>query len=101
MQLAVECARPGGKIVILGKTGVAQKVSLRFGSLMGEKQIVRASYGGARPQLDFPLLSRLYLEGQLKLDELITKRLRVEEINEGFAAMEQGRLVRSVIEFSL
>ena len=50
---------------------------------MGEKRIVRSSYGGARPRRDFPWLSRLYLEGKLKLDELITRRLRLEEINEG------------------
>lgn len=97
LQLSLESARRGGDVVILGKTGADEKVSLRFGSLMGEKRIVRSSYGGARPRRDFPWLARLYLEGKLKLDELITERMPLERINEGFAAMQRGKTVRSVI----
>lgn len=99
MQLAMEAARPGGQVVILGKTPVNQQVPFRFGSLMGEKRIVRSSYGGARPQRDFPWLAQLYLDGRLKLDELISQRLSLEQINDGFAAMREGRIVRAVIEF--
>ncbi len=47
LQLALEATRPGGQLVILGKTDVQRRVSLRFGSLMGEKRITRSSYGGA------------------------------------------------------
>ena len=98
MQLALEIARPGGQVVILGKTAVNQKVSLRFGSLMGEKRIVRSSYGGARPARDFPWLAGLYLLGKLMLDELITVRLPLERINEGFDAMRRGEVVRAVVQ---
>jgi S-(hydroxymethyl)glutathione dehydrogenase/alcohol dehydrogenase len=66
---------------------------------MGEKQIVRSSYGGARPRRDFPWLARLYLEGKLKLDELITRRIALEEINSGFDAMRAGTTVREVVVF--
>jgi S-(hydroxymethyl)glutathione dehydrogenase/alcohol dehydrogenase len=59
---------------------------------MGEKRIVRSSYGGARPRRDFPWLARLYLEGRLKLDELITQRLPLAQVNDGFAAMTKGNL---------
>jgi S-(hydroxymethyl)glutathione dehydrogenase/alcohol dehydrogenase len=99
LQLGLEIVRRGGDAVILGKTNVNQKVSLRFGSLMGEKRIVRSSYGGARPRRDFPWLAGLYLDGKLKLDELITQRLPLERINEGFEAMKRGATVRSVIVF--
>jgi S-(hydroxymethyl)glutathione dehydrogenase/alcohol dehydrogenase len=99
LQPAIEACRPGGTIVILGKTQVDARVPLRWGSLMGERWITRSSYGGARPRRDFPLLARLYLEGQLKLDELITRRLKLEEINEGFAQMDKGALVRAVVTF--
>jgi len=99
MQLALEIARPGGRVVILGKVPVDQRVSFRFGSLMGEKRITRSSYGGARPARDFPWLARLYLEGRLRLDELITARLPLERINEGFDAMRRGEGVRTVIAF--
>ncbi len=98
LQFMLDALRPGGQAVILGKTNVNKKVSLRFGSLMGERRIVRSSYGGARPRRDFPWLAKLYLDGRLKLDELITRRLKLEEINAGFEAMTRGELVRAVIE---
>ena len=99
LQLGLEITRPGGQMVILGKTAVNQKVSLRFGSMMGEKRIVRSSYGGARPRRDFPWLAQTYLDGKLKLDELISLRLPLDRINEGFDAMRRGEIVRAVIEF--
>jgi S-(hydroxymethyl)glutathione dehydrogenase/alcohol dehydrogenase len=100
MRLALEIARPGGQVVILGKVPVQQTVSFRFGSLMGEKRIMRSSYGGARPARDFPWLARLYLEGKLRLDELVTARLPLARINEGFDAMRRGEGVRTVVEFA-
>jgi S-(hydroxymethyl)glutathione dehydrogenase / alcohol dehydrogenase len=83
--------------VILGKVDVDRKVSLRFGSMMGEKRVIRSSYGGARPRRDFPWLARAYLEGRLKLDELISMRLPLEQINDGFDAMTRGSVVRAVV----
>jgi len=58
---------------------------------------VRSSYGGARPRRDFPWLARAYLDGRLKLDELITRRLTLAEINDGFTQMAKGDGVRAVI----
>ncbi|HET6183095.1 MAG TPA: Zn-dependent alcohol dehydrogenase [Acetobacteraceae bacterium] len=98
-RLSAEACRPGGQIVWLGKVGVDQDVAFRWGALMGEKRIVRSSYGGARPQRDFPLLARAYMEGMLKLDELITNRIRLDAINQGFADLKAGRAIRSVILF--
>jgi S-(hydroxymethyl)glutathione dehydrogenase/alcohol dehydrogenase len=100
LQLALECTRPGGSLTILGKVNVDKKVALRFGSMMGERRIVRSSYGGARPRRDFPWLARLYLDGRLKLDELITQRLPLERIDEGFDAMRAGRTLRTVLEIA-
>ncbi len=98
LQFMLDALRPGGQAVILGKTNVNKQVSLRWGSMMGERRIVRSSYGGARPRRDFPWLAQLYLDGQLKLDELITTRLSLDEINSGFDAMTRGELVRAVME---
>jgi len=66
---------------------------------MGEKRIVRSSYGGARPQRDFPWLAKLYLDGVLKLDELIMQRLALADINRGFDALRAGHAVRSIVQF--
>jgi S-(hydroxymethyl)glutathione dehydrogenase/alcohol dehydrogenase len=98
-RLAVEAVRPGGEVVFLGKVNVNKEVQFRWGSLMGEKRIVRSSYGGARPARDFPWLAQLYLESKLKLDELITRRIRLAEINDGFAAMRRGEGIRTVVMF--
>jgi S-(hydroxymethyl)glutathione dehydrogenase/alcohol dehydrogenase len=96
-RLGAEIVRPGGHLVFLGKVAVGDDVSFRWGSLMGEKKIVRSSYGGARPRRDFPWLARCYLEGKLKLDELITARLPLARINDGFDAMRRGEGIRTVV----
>ncbi len=98
-RLSMEAVRPGGQVVWLGKTGVNENVEFRWGSLMQEKRITRSSYGGAKPSQDFPMLARAYLDGVLKLDEMISARIPLEAINEGFAALKRGETVRSVIMF--
>jgi S-(hydroxymethyl)glutathione dehydrogenase/alcohol dehydrogenase len=95
----VEAARVGGQVIWLGKIDVAKDVGFRWGSLMGEKRLRRSSYGGARPLRDFPLLAQAYLDGKLKLDELITGRIKLDEVNKGFDDLRAGRSIRSVIEF--
>ncbi len=96
---SLEAVRPGGEVIWLGKTDVASDVAFRWGSLMGEKRIRRSSYGGARPARDFPLLARAYLDGRLKLDELISRHIPLDEINDGFAALQRGETIRSVVVF--
>ena len=98
-RLTAEAVRPGGHIVWLGKVDVQQDVAFRWGSLMQEKRIRRVSYGNARPRRDFPLLARAYLEGSLMLDELISRRITLEEINDGFDALKRGETIRSVVTF--
>src|SRR5678815_4176080 len=88
-RLSVEAVRPAGQVVWLGKINVNAEVAFRWGSLMGEKRIVRSSYGDAMPQRDFPWLVEQYLEGRLMLDE----------INDGFADLAQGVGTRTVIQF--
>ncbi len=98
-RLSAEAVRPGGQIVWLGKVAVNDDVAFRWGSLMQEKRIVRSSYGGAKPAQDFPMLAQAYLDGKLKLDEMISARIPLEAINEGFAALKRGETVRSVVMF--
>ncbi|MBV9150151.1 MAG: Zn-dependent alcohol dehydrogenase [Alphaproteobacteria bacterium] len=96
---AVEAVRPGGEVVWLGKVDVENEVAFRWGSLMAEKRVRRSSYGGARPARDFPLLARAYLDRRLFLDELITRHIALAEINDGFAALQSGAAIRSVVMF--
>jgi S-(hydroxymethyl)glutathione dehydrogenase / alcohol dehydrogenase len=94
-----EAVRPGGQVIWLGKIDVNKDVAFRWGSLMQEKRIRRVSYGNARPQRDFPLLARAYLDGSLMLDELISRRISLEQINDGFDALKRGEAIRSVVMF--
>jgi S-(hydroxymethyl)glutathione dehydrogenase/alcohol dehydrogenase len=97
LQLSVEVCRPGGEVIWLGKLGVDDDITFRWGALMQEKRIRRNSYGNARPSRDFPALCRQYLTGQLKLDQLITARISLEDINDGFEALRAKRAIRTVI----
>ena len=97
-RLAVEAVRPAGEVVWLGKINVDAEVAFRWGSLMGEKRIVRSSYGDAMPKRDFPWIVEQYLEGKVMLDELITRRIALDEINDGFVDLANGVGTRTVIE---
>ena len=99
LRLSVEAARPGGQVVWLGKLSAGEDMSFRWGSLMGEKRIVRSSYGDARPRRDFPWIANEYLAGRLRLDELITNRIKLEQINDGMACLARGEGIRTVIMF--
>ncbi|HEX9466610.1 MAG TPA: zinc-binding dehydrogenase, partial [Alphaproteobacteria bacterium] len=98
-RLSVEGVRPGGQVVWLGKVNVNRDVAFRWGSLMGEKRIIRSSYGGARPARDFPKLAEMYLDGRLQLDPYISRRIALDEINNGFTALKRGEVIRSVVTF--
>ena len=70
------------------------------GLLVGPMRNLRgSSYGGARTFVDFPRLVDLYLSGQLKLDELITRRYDISEVNEAFRALAAGEVARGLLVF--
>src|SRR3984885_6463020 len=94
-----EAVRPGGQVIWLGKGRGTQDVAFRWGSMRQEKPIRRVSYGNARPRRDFPLLAHAYLDGALMLDELISRRIKLDEINQGFDALKRGETIRSVVMF--
>lgn len=98
MRSALEATRPGGNTVILGKVHPEKDVAFRFGSLMGEKTIRRSALGGALGQDDIPALARSYLAGKLLLDELITERLALHDINDGLERLAAGGTIRTVVE---
>jgi Zn-dependent alcohol dehydrogenase len=66
--------------------------------LIGYQRRIQGSiYGGCSPLFDVPLLIGLYQSGDLKLDELITRRYRLKEVNEGYQDMLDGKNIRGVI----
>ena len=65
-----------------------------------EKSIKGTMYGSVRPNVDFPRLVDLYLDGRLKIDQLISRTYKLDEINEGFQALRSGQVARGVVIFS-
>lgn len=100
LQLALNLSRPGGTVTILGKTSPDRDISLRFGSLMSERRIRRASLGGGQFATDIPAYAHAYLEGRLMLDEQIDARITLDGIGDAFASIEEGRVVRSVVRLA-
>jgi S-(hydroxymethyl)glutathione dehydrogenase/alcohol dehydrogenase len=96
---SMELVRPGGQVVWLGKVPIFQDIAFRWGSMMGEKKIIRSSYGGTDPAKDFPYLVNAYLEGKLLLNEYVTSRIKLENINAGLERLKQGHEIRAVVEF--
>ncbi len=67
--------------------------------LINEKKVMDSLYGSSRPQVDFPRLLALYREEKLQLDELVSRRFALDEVNAAFAALARGEVARSVLEF--
>jgi len=96
---AVEMTGKGGKVTITA-VGHADEhaVHLRAGLLIGyQRQIRGALFGDSNPLYDIPMLLGLYRSGDLKLDELITQRYRLEDINQAYRDLEDGKNIRGVI----
>jgi S-(hydroxymethyl)glutathione dehydrogenase/alcohol dehydrogenase len=97
---AYGCLRKGGTAVVVGVAPPANMTSLRTASLVFEEKTLKGSYyGSTRPRYDFPRLVSLYQAGRLKLDELITRRYRIDEAPQAFDDLAQGRNARGVIVF--
>jgi S-(hydroxymethyl)glutathione dehydrogenase/alcohol dehydrogenase len=97
---AFECLRPGGTATIVGMIPVGQKIELDGPSFLREKKVQGCSMGSNRFKVDMPRYVELYRQGRLKLDEMITRRGRLEDVNEAFRAMKAGEVARTVLMFN-
>ncbi|MEJ8853603.1 Zn-dependent alcohol dehydrogenase [Variovorax robiniae] len=89
---AYACLRNGGTAVVVGLSSPDNTTTLRTASFAFEEKTLKGSfYGSTRPRHDFPRLVGLYQAGKLKLDELITKRYRIEEAPQAFEDLAAGR----------
>jgi len=99
-EAAYRAIRRGGVAVVVGVAKPTDSTSLRSMTLVFEEKTLTGSYfGSCVPRVDFPRMLALYLKGELKLEELITRRYRVEEAPQAFADLESGRNARGVIVF--
>jgi Zn-dependent alcohol dehydrogenase len=96
---AINMARSGGQVVLVGvpRLDVMMSLNAAFTFLYTAKTIKGCWYGSANVDRDVPRLIELYQKGDLKLDELISREIKVDEVNEAFEAMVAGEVARSVI----
>jgi S-(hydroxymethyl)glutathione dehydrogenase/alcohol dehydrogenase len=96
---AWDALRPGGTATIIGMIPVGEKVEIEGRTFLSEKKIQGSSMGSNRFRIDMPRYIDMYLDGRLKLDELVSARIGLDDINDGFEAMKRGEVARSVIVF--
>jgi len=98
MRQCWEMARSGGTAVMVGVSPEGSELSLPANRVVREERRLMGSfYGSARPHIDMPMILELYMAGKLKLDELVTHRFSLDQINEAVSSLESGEAVRPVI----
>jgi S-(hydroxymethyl)glutathione dehydrogenase/alcohol dehydrogenase len=97
---AIQMTGRGGTTVLVGVVPVTQNISVNAADLtLQEKKITGSLMGSNRFQYDMPRYIDFYLDGRLRLDEMISSLIALDEINDAFDAMRKGEAARQVIVF--
>ena len=100
MRQALECCHKGwGESVIIGVAGAGQEISTRPFQLVTGRVWRGAAFGGARGRSDVPTIVDWYMDGKINIDDLITHKMPLEDINDAFHLMHEGKSIRSVVEY--
>ncbi len=100
MRQALECCHKGwGESVIIGVAGAGQEISTRPFQLVTGRVWRGTAFGGARGRTDVPKIVDWYMDGKINIDDLITHTMPLDEINNAFDLMHEGKSIRSVIVY--
>jgi S-(hydroxymethyl)glutathione dehydrogenase/alcohol dehydrogenase len=100
MRQALECCHKGwGQSIIIGVAPAGAEISTRPFQLVTGRQWKGSAFGGARGRTDVPKIVDWYMDGKIAIDELITHRLALDDINRGFELMKRGESIRSVVVY--
>jgi S-(hydroxymethyl)glutathione dehydrogenase/alcohol dehydrogenase len=91
--------RSGGTATVVGLLPFGATIEIPGLALIAERKLQGSLMGSNRFRVDMPRLVDLYLQGRLELDELISARITLDQVNDGFKAMQGGEVARSVIIF--
>ena len=101
MRAALECCHKGwGESIIIGVAGAGQEISTRPFQLVTGRVWRGTAFGGARGRTDVPKIVDWYMDGKINIDEMITHKMPLSQINDAFDLMHAGKSIRSVIEFN-
>jgi len=88
----------GGGLYLVGVARPEVEVSLNIVSAIGgQKRIVGVNFGSTNFKRDIPMYAELYLQGRMNLDDLVSKKIALRDVNEGYAALKDGSLTRVVV----
>jgi S-(hydroxymethyl)glutathione dehydrogenase/alcohol dehydrogenase len=97
---ALECCHRGwGVSVIIGVAGAGQEIKTRPFQLVTGRVWKGTAFGGARGRSDVPKIVDWYMEGKINIDDLITHKLKLADINQGFDLMHEGKSIRAVVVY--
>ena len=100
MRQALECCHKGwGESIIIVVAGAGQEIATRPFQLVTGSVWKGSAFGGARGRTDVPNIVDWYMDKKINIDELITHKLPLERINEGFELMTKGESIRSVVVY--
>jgi S-(hydroxymethyl)glutathione dehydrogenase/alcohol dehydrogenase len=100
MRAALECCHKGwGESTIIGVAGGGEEISTRPFQLVTGRVWRGTAFGGVKGRSQLPGYVERYMDGEIKIDPLITHKLPLDRINEAFDLMHEGRSIRSVIHF--
>ena len=100
MRQALECCHKGwGESVIIGVAGAGQEIATRPFQLVTGRVWRGTAFGGAKGRTDVPKIVDWYMDGKINIDDLITHKMPLEDINKAFDLMHEGKSIRSVVEF--
>lgn len=91
--------RPGGAATVIGMIPLGVKIEITGSDFLQEKRIQGSNMGSNRFRVDMPRFIDFYMAGKLHLDEMVSKRIKLEQVNEAFKDMMVGEVARSVIVF--
>jgi len=96
---AYDNVRAGGTCVVVGIAPPGSDLTIPVSSLMRQKTITGTIYGAARIRVDIPMLIDMYMAGKLKLDEMISRTIAIDEVNDAIEALRRGEVARCVIAY--
>lgn len=96
---AFKVLRNGGRATVIGMIPVGTMVEIHGPELLYEKTLTGSNMGSNQFPTDMPRFVDMYLDGRLKLDEMLSRHITLDEINDGFTEMKTGETARSVIRF--
>ena len=100
MRQALECCHRGwGESIIIGVAEAGKEIATRPFQLVTGRVWKGTAFGGARGRTDVPKIVDWYMEGKINIDDLITHKLSLDEINHGFDLMHEGKSIRSVVVY--